>query len=91
MSGSLDFRPFLEAKLKNFTGREWLFQEIDQLRGSGFEHALLIIGETGVGKSALVAALVNENPGGRVLAYHCFRADTPHRESAHWSRLDPTA
>jgi hypothetical protein len=49
---ALDFRPFLEAKLKNFTGREWLFQEIDQWRGAGSEHALLIIGETGIGKSA---------------------------------------
>jgi apoptotic protease-activating factor 1-like protein len=37
----------------------------------------LIIGQAGVGKSTIVAALVHENPGGQVLAYHCCRADTP--------------
>jgi len=37
----------------------------------------LITGEPGIGKSAIVAALVNENRDGQVLAYHCCRADTP--------------
>jgi hypothetical protein len=37
----------------------------------------LITGEPGIGKSAIVAALVHENPEGQVLAYHCCRADTP--------------
>ena len=72
-----DFTPFLVAKLKGFTGRQWLFQEIDEWRARGSEPALLIIGGTGVGKSTIVAALINENPGGQVLAYHCCRADTP--------------
>ena len=30
-----------------------------------------------MGKSAIVAALVDRNPGGQVLGYHCCRADTP--------------
>ena len=38
---------------------------------------LLIVGEPGIGKSAIVAALVHENPEGQVLAYYCCRADTP--------------
>jgi WD40 repeat protein/serine/threonine protein kinase len=77
VSAPWDFGPFLAAKLKNFTGRQWLFHEIDEWRAVGSEPALLIIGEPGIGKSALVAALVHKNPGGQVLAYHCFRADTP--------------
>jgi WD40 repeat protein/serine/threonine protein kinase len=76
-SAPWDFGPFLAAKLKNFTGRQWLFHEIDEWRAVGSEPALLIIGEPGIGKSALVAALVHKNPGGQVLAHHCFRADTP--------------
>jgi len=77
VSAPWDFGPFLAAKLKNFTGRQWLFHEIDEWRAVGSEPALLIVGEPGIGKSALVAALVHKNPGGQVLAHHCFRADTP--------------
>jgi WD40 repeat protein/serine/threonine protein kinase len=77
LSEHWDFTSFLVAKLKGFTGRQWLFQEIDEWRAKGSQPALLIIGETGVGKSAIVAALVHENPRGQVLAYHCCRADTP--------------
>ena len=72
-----DFRPLLTEKLKGFTGREWLFQEIDEWRARGSSAVLLIVGEPGVGKSAIVAALVHRNPGGQVLGYHCCRADTP--------------
>ena len=70
-----DFRPLLKEKLKGFTGREWLFQEIDEWRARGSSAVLLIVGEPGVGKSAIVAALVHRN--GKVLGYHCCRADTP--------------
>jgi WD40 repeat protein len=72
-----DFKPFLAGKLKAFTGRQWLFEEIDEWRAAASEPALLIIGEPGVGKSSFVAALVSKNPEGQVLAYHCCRADTP--------------
>ena len=41
------------------------------------QRALLITGDPGIGKSAIVAQLVHLNPGGQVLAYHCCRADTP--------------
>jgi WD40 repeat protein/serine/threonine protein kinase len=74
---SLDFTPFLVAKLKGFTGRRWLFREIDQWLAKGSQPALLIVGEPGIGKSSIVAALVRENPNGQVLAYHWCRADTP--------------
>jgi WD40 repeat protein/serine/threonine protein kinase len=72
-----DFTPLLMEKLKGFTGREWLFEEIEEWRAKGSPPTLLLVGEPGVGKSAIVAALVNKNPGRRVLAYHCCRADTP--------------
>jgi WD40 repeat protein/serine/threonine protein kinase len=72
-----DFTPFLVAKLRDFTGREWLFQEIEEWRVKGLTSALLIVGEPGVGKSAILAALVQRNPSRQVLAYHCCRADTP--------------
>ena len=72
-----DFTPFLVAKLRGFTGREWLFQEIEEWRVKGSSPALLIVGEPGVGKSAILAALVHKNPRRQVLAYHCCRADTP--------------
>jgi WD40 repeat protein len=74
---SWNFSPFLIGKLKAFTGRRWLFEEIDEWRTKGSEPALLIIGEPGVGKSSIVATLVSKNPEGQVLAYHCCRADTP--------------
>jgi WD40 repeat protein/serine/threonine protein kinase len=72
-----DFTPLLAEKIKGFTGREWLFQEIDAWRAQDSSSVLLIAGEPGVGKSAIVAALVDRNPGGQVLGYHCCRADTP--------------
>jgi hypothetical protein len=67
----------LLEKRNHFTGRKWLFRELDEWRHKEAPPALLITGEPGIGKSAIVAALVHENPEGQVLAYHCCRADTP--------------
>jgi WD40 repeat protein/serine/threonine protein kinase len=72
-----DFTPFLVEKIKGFVGREWLFQEIDEWRSHDSPPVLLIVGEPGIGKSAIVAALVHRNIDGQVLAYHCCRTDTP--------------
>ena len=72
-----DFTPFLVEKLKGFVGRDWLFQGIDEWRAKGSPVVLLIVGEPGIGKSAIVAALVHRNLEGQVLAYHCCRTDTP--------------
>jgi WD40 repeat protein len=72
-----DFAPFLLEKRKHFTGRQWLFRDMDEWRRKETPPALLITGEPGIGKSAIVAALVQENREGQVLAYHCCRADTP--------------
>jgi hypothetical protein len=71
-----DFGPYLYDKRRDFCGREWLFQRIDAWQADpGRQRALLITGDPGIGKSAIVAQLVHLNPGGQVLAYHCCRAD----------------
>jgi WD40 repeat protein len=72
-----DFAAYLSEKRRDFTGREWLFDEIDAWRVSSNERALLITGDPGVGKSAIVAQLVHLNPESQVIAYHCCQADTP--------------
>lgn len=67
-----DFAAFLYDKRKNFTGRQWLFDVIDNWRkSSGAQQTLLITGNPGVGKSAIVAQLVHDNVDGQVIAYHC--------------------
>jgi len=72
-----DFAAFLHEKRRDFSGRGWLFEQIEQWRQHRNERALLITGDPGVGKSAIVAELVHRNPGGQVLAYHCCQATTP--------------
>ncbi|HEX3654481.1 MAG TPA: TIR domain-containing protein [Pirellulales bacterium] len=72
----LDFAAFLYRKRQDFTGREWLFDRIDAWRtSSAGERSLLIKGNMGVGKSAIVAQLIHRNPDGQVLAYHCCQWD----------------
>jgi WD40 repeat protein len=72
-----DFGAFLADRRRGFVGREWLFDEIEAWRRSPASPALLVVGEPGVGKSAIVAQLVHRNPDGQVLAYHCCQDDTP--------------
>src|SRR5207237_808216 len=72
-----DFAAFVNEKRRHFCGRQWLFDAIEAWRTTRPEPALLVTGDPGVGKSAIVAELVHRNPGGQVLAYHCCQADTP--------------
>jgi WD40 repeat protein len=73
-----DFASFLHDRRRDFCGRTWLFDEIEAWRTDPTRpRALLITGDPGIGKSAILAQLVHLNPGGQVLAYHCCRADTP--------------
>ena len=73
----IDFASIIHLKRKDFTGRQWLFDKIDAWRIDSEERALLIKGDPGIGKSAIVAQLLHMNPSGQVLAYHFCQADTP--------------
>ena len=73
-----DFAGFLAAKRRGFTGRDRLFEEIRAFsEPNECAPALLVVGEPGIGKSAIVAELVHRNPDGRVIAYHCCQANAP--------------
>ncbi len=75
---AFDFGPFLFSRQQHFVGRQWLFDAIDAWRAdASAKRALLIRGDAGVGKSAIVAALVHRNPDGQVLAYHCCQWNDP--------------
>jgi hypothetical protein len=69
-----DFAGYLDQKRQGFVGREWLFDELEAWRTSTRDRALLITGDPGTGKSAIVAQLVH-GKGSQVLAYHCCRTD----------------
>jgi hypothetical protein len=69
----LDFRSTLAEKSLGFHGRGWLFREIDRWRESGATQSLMILGDPGVGKSAIAATLVLNEP--RVVGHFFCRHD----------------
>ena len=72
----VEFGGFLEERRRHFVGRSWLFEAIENwLNEKPNEPALLVFGDPGIGKSAIVAELVYRNDRNRVLAYHCCQAD----------------
>ncbi|MGK7905873.1 MAG: AAA family ATPase [Synechococcus sp.] len=71
----LSFSAFLSEKRRFFTGREWLFEEIENRFIQSGEQVLLLTGDPGSGKTALAAEFVHRNAGDRVLAYHFCQAD----------------
>jgi hypothetical protein len=68
-------RSVLDERREAFCGRQWVFDEIENWRRNCAEKCMLIMGEPGIGKSAIVADLVERSPGGQMLAYHCCRRD----------------
>ena len=78
----IDFTRYIDRLTDRFTGREWLFEQIDQwLQQQSQEQFYLLTGEPGVGKSAIVAQLIKrwqaqpENAEqGKLAAYHFCRA-----------------
>ena len=76
LPATFDFIPFLSRRRRDFAGREWLFERLDRML-AGHSRAVLITGDPGIGKSAIVAELVYTNPDSRILAYYCCQWDDP--------------
>jgi WD40 repeat protein len=75
---ALSFEPYIREKRESFSGRAWLFAEVDQWLASGEDRALLIRANFGVGKSALVAEYLGrdrEQRTNKVVAHHFCRHD----------------
>jgi hypothetical protein len=67
-----DFDRFLYSKHRGFIGRDWLFKKIDKWERTTSEPALLIKGDPGIGKSAIIAELAfGRLPGSTTVAYCC--------------------
>ena len=60
----LDFRTYTEERARDFIGRDWLFQSIDDwLQSDNGSRFFSIIGEPGSGKTAIAARLVGYSTG----------------------------
>jgi len=70
----LDFRNEIVRGAGEFVGRHWLFEKVEAWV-AGPRRCLVIEGDAGAGKSAVVAELVRRDPDERILAYHFCRAD----------------
>lgn len=70
----IDFKSYLDPKRYLFTGRKWLLEKIELWSHDGGEHALLIVGDPGSGKTSIAAELLHRNPE-KIIAHHCCEAD----------------
>ncbi|MBE9228727.1 hypothetical protein IQ264_25280 [Phormidium sp. LEGE 05292] len=68
----IDFTRYIDRLTERFTGREWLFEQIDGWLQQGNEQFYLLTGEPGVGKSAIAAELTQIRSD--IAAYHFCRA-----------------
>ena len=77
----INFTDYLSSARDSFTGRRWLFEEIEDAFDSTPVTVALIVGEPGTGKSALVAQLICSRLSSpvihrRILGYHlCKHSD----------------
>jgi WD40 repeat protein len=65
---AIDFTPDLEKLTKDFTGRQWVFDDIDRWLKESEERFFILTGEPGVGKSAIAARLTQLRQD--IAAYH---------------------
>ena len=62
--GLFDCADYIESRVDNFTGRTWVFQEIDHWLGAEYaSRYFLLTGEPGSGKSAVAARLAQFSAG----------------------------
>ncbi len=77
------FGVYLEDKLRDFVGREWLFAKIERFLGEHERGYFLLTGDPGIGKSALLARMTKPQDwlASFNLAYHfnlrAQRIDSP--------------
>ncbi len=64
----LDFGVDVSRMTKDFTGRKWLFDEIDSWLKHSPGKVFIISGDPGIGKSAIIAQLASKHP--QVMAFH---------------------
>lgn len=64
----IDFTDDITRLTQQFTGRKWVFQEIDRWLQRENERFFILVGEPGIGKSALVAKLIQIRED--IAAYH---------------------
>lgn len=64
----LDFGVDLSRLTKDFTGRQWFFSEFDTWVKQSAGKVLIIAGDPGIGKSAVMAQLASRHP--QVMAFH---------------------
>lgn len=53
---AIDFTPDLEKLTKDFTGRQWVFDDIDRWLKESEERFFILTGEPGVLKSAIASS-----------------------------------
>ncbi|MEH2218555.1 MAG: ATP-binding protein [Nostoc sp.] len=59
----LEFQQIITAKNQNFVGREFVFAAINKFLNQSDRGYFTIIGDPGIGKSAIIAHYVSQNPG----------------------------
>ena len=59
----LEFQQIITAKNQNFVGREFVFSAINNFLNQSDRGYFTIIGDPGIGKSAILAHYVSQNPG----------------------------
>jgi WD40 repeat protein len=72
-----DFTGYLAARREGFVGREWLFERVRNWRAKGTNRSMLITGDPGIGKSAIVAEMVEHREKMGVIAWFCCRWEQP--------------
>jgi len=64
MTTGIDFSDYIADRTKDYTGREWVFAEIDAwLADPDAPQAFLLTGGAGVGKSAIASRLAQFSTG----------------------------
>lgn len=64
----IDFGVDISRMTKDFTGRQWLFDEFDSWIKQPSSRIFLVTGDPGIGKSAIMAQLASRHP--QVMAFH---------------------